>query len=119
MKVRRLDNNKDMTFGSGKLNFHEDSIEGVAQNVYTALSLWLGEWFLDTTAGTDWMGKCLGKNTLSRAETEIRRAILSTDGVNEIISLSSNFDNFERKVTIDANINTLYGTTSITLERTV
>lgn len=119
MKVRRLDKNKDMTFGSGNLNFHEDSIEGVAQNVYTALSLWLGEWFLDTSAGTDWMGKCLGKNTVSRAETEIRRAILSTDGVNEILNLSTSFDNFERKVTVDANINTLYGTTNITVVRTV
>lgn len=117
MKVRKLDKNNDMTFGSGNLNFYENQIEGVAQNIYTALSLWLGEWFLDTTAGTDWAGKCLGKNTLRSAETEIRRAILSVDGVNEILSLSTTIDPTLRKVTIDTNINTLYGDTNVTLKK--
>lgn len=119
MKVRKLDNNNDMTFGSGNLNFHQDSIEGVAQNVYTVLSLWLGEWFLDTTAGTDWAGKCLGKNTTRSAENEIRRAVLGTDGVKEIVSLNTIYNRTNRQLTVDMSINTLFGNTSISITKEI
>ena len=115
MKVRRLDNNQDMTFGNGGLNFIEDSAAAVKQNLYTRLKLWLGEWFLNTTDGTDWLGKCIGKSTLETASEEIRRVILATPGVTAISSLTISDDKSTRVITVTADVLTKYGETSVNL----
>lgn len=115
MKVRRLSTDNDMTFGNGGLNFIGDSAEAVAQNIYTRLKLWLGEWFLDTNDGTDWLGKCLGKNTLDSAVAEIRRVILNTDGVEGIVDLTVSNDTASRQVKIQATVKTPYGETLVSL----
>lgn len=115
MKVRRLSTDNDMTFGNGGLNFISDSAEAVAQNIYTRLKLWLGEWFLDTNDGTDWLGKCLGKNTLDSAVAEIRRVILNTDGVEGIVDLTVSNDTASRQVKVQATVKTPYGETLVSL----
>lgn len=113
MRVRTLDIRGDMTFGNGSLNFYADSSEAVLQCVYTRLKLWAGEWFLDTTEGTDWLGKCLGKNTLSSATAEIRRVILETEGVQRIDELTVEADANSRGVSVRGTITTDYGATTV------
>ena len=43
MRVRKLDENDDMTFGGGGNDYHRDTPEAVAQCIKTRLRLWRGE----------------------------------------------------------------------------
>lgn len=113
MLLRKLDNNGDMQFGNGTTNFYKDTPEAIAQNIYTRLKLWLGEWYLDTDEGTDWIGKCLGKNSMDSALLEIKQRILGTTGVNSIQNFSASIEPTSRKLTITGTVNTIYGDTDI------
>lgn len=48
MKVRKLNADGDMCLGHGSADYIENTPEAVAQNVMTRLSLWSGQWFIDT-----------------------------------------------------------------------
>lgn len=109
MLVRKLDSNGDMQLGQGSANFYSNSADGVAQMVYTRLKLWLGEWYLDTADGTDWLGKCLGKNTVDSALLEIKRRIMATEGVSEIKNLSASIEPTNRWLSVQGVITTIYG----------
>lgn len=58
--------------------------EATAQAVRARLRLFLGEWFLDVTRGTNWFGAVLGKAPQDVAEIELKNQILSTPGVAQI-----------------------------------
>lgn len=113
MKYRKLDANGDYTLGSGG-DFYEDSPEAVAQAILTRLRLWKGEWFLDTSEGTPWSDKVLGKRQRSKNyDAVLRNKILTTAGVSELLSYSSSFNGDTRRLTVTAKVKTIYG--SITL----
>jgi hypothetical protein len=109
MKYRKQDENGDMVFGNSLLDFYINSPEAVAQSVETRLKLWLGEWFVDVSEGTEYRENVLGVGKSKSADLTIRRRILETDGVLEIISFDSNIDEDSRGLTIRASINTIYG----------
>lgn len=108
MRYRKLDENGDYTFGTG-FDFYRDVPEAVAQAVRTRLDLWLGEWFLDTSDGTPWITGVLGKYTLRNYDMIVRSRILDTEGVKELLSYESQYDGSQRKVSIQAVIETKYG----------
>lgn len=112
MRVRQLDANGDMTFGQGAANLYFNTPAGVGQCIKTRLLLILGEWFLDTTQGTDWGGKILGRHGSKSYDAEIKRVILGTTGVSQIVSYSSNLTT-DRKLTINAQVLTIYSATDI------
>ncbi len=113
MRYRMLDANGDYSFGQSSANFYINQVEAVAQAVRTRLSLWLGEWFLDTSDGTAWATEVLGKYTQLAYDAAIRARILGTTGVTEITAYSSVFDGNTRALTITATIKTAYGTADI------
>lgn len=85
MRVRALDANGDMTFGQSQNNFLINSSAAVAQNIQTRLLLFLGEWFIDTSDGTDWNGSVLGKYTRGLYDKVLQARILGTPGVTSIV----------------------------------
>jgi len=102
-----------MTFGQGLNNFYINSASGVGQKVVTRLKLIAGEWYLDTTAVTPWFTQIFGyANPLAR-DLVIKNIILTTDNVNEITSYSSSINATARSFDINANIDTTFGSTSI------
>ena len=113
MKYRKLDANGDYTFGGGPADFLVNSPEAVGQAVMTKLRLWVGEWFLDDTVGMPWSPDVIGKYTENTRDAAVRTQILQTPGVTGIDSYSSTFDGNTRKLSISAEINTTYGTTTI------
>lgn len=113
MRYRRLDDNGDMTFGSQQADFLRDTPETVAQAVVTRLNLWLDEWFLDSTEGTPYVQAVLGKYTSQTIEPAIRQRILETENVTEITEFDLQFDPDERKVTIQATIDTAFGPATV------
>lgn len=111
MKYRALVNG-DMQFGVGASGFYINEPNAVAQSVLTRLRLWRGTWFLDENEGVPYIGGVVGRQSLASAEGVIRRAILKTEGVTSIESMSITLDPDERSYKVEATINTIYGTTT-------
>lgn len=109
MRVRKLDANRDMEFGNSSSGFYRDCPEAIAQNIYTRLMLWTGEWFLNEDEGTDWAGKCLGKHTEQQAAIEIRSRVLGTSGVTKINNITVELDSATRKLKLTGEVETEYG----------
>jgi hypothetical protein len=112
MRYRKLDADGDYSFGNQQGDFYIDSAEGVAQSVKTRLSLFTGEWFLDTSDGTPWRTEVLGKYTKDAYDAVIKDRVLSTPGVTLIASYISSFDADARTLTVRLTIATQYGETS-------
>lgn len=115
MRYRALDANGDFTFGQGGNNYLVNSSECVAQAVLTRLLLWLGEFFLDTTQGTDWAGSVLGKNTETTRDATLQDIILGTPNVTALVSYSSNLDPTTRMFTVQCTVTTAFSTTGISI----
>ena len=74
----------------------------IVQRVKIHLRWFLGEWFLDTSAGVPWMQQILGQKNVSNATMLIRAQIVGIDGVDSINSLNVRFDTSSRELSIYA-----------------
>lgn len=113
MRYRKLADNGDMAFGGQQADFLRDSPEAVGQAVMTRLMLWVGEWFLDDTEGTPYVQAVLGKYTRQTIEPAIRARILETENVTGIVDFDMVFDADERKIAVNATIDTFFGEAKI------
>lgn len=109
MRYRKLDQNGDFTFGTGVGDFHINTPDAVAQAVNTRLNLWIGEWFADTSDGTGWNQAILGKRSKNLYELTLRQRILETPGVLQLESFESTLNTSDRRLTVLAVIDTIYG----------
>ena len=84
----------------------------VAQRISTRLKLLLGEWFLDTGAGVPWFDQILIKNP-NRAIVQgvLKRAILQTPKVNDLIRFDISEDSVNRKIVVNFTVTTNDGST--------
>lgn len=87
-----------------------EGAEAVGQHVRQRLMTFYGEWFLDNTAGVQWMEEIFGKlYNPELAEAIVKNEILDTDGVTGITGFSVNFNNDVRKLDIkDVKITSVY-----------
>jgi hypothetical protein len=84
----------------------------IRQRLLQTLRLFLGEWFLDTSAGVPYYQSILVKNpNLDVVQASIKNAILSTPGITELLSFNFNYDAVQRKVTMDFDAKSTNGTT--------
>jgi hypothetical protein len=114
MRVRAMDSNGDMTLGKP---FLVDSPACVAQVAYTRCKLWQGEWFIDKTDGLLVFkpGGVLGQKATQDPNTAVRNRILTTPGVLAITDYTSTVAADNRKITINARIQTAYSKTPVAL----
>lgn len=86
--------------------------EGVAQLAAIAMRLFLGEWFLNTAKGMPWYQEFLGQENkyderLARLRcTQVLSAVV---GVVKILSLVITFQSDIRKMSVVANLRTVFG----------
>jgi len=113
MRYRKLDADGDFQMGHGGADYHVDTPECVAQAVKTRLALLAGEWFLDLTEGTPYASHVWGKHVKSTYDPLLRRRILQTEGVLELVSFESTFDPETRKLTVSVELNTVYGEAAV------
>ena len=109
MRYRKLDNDGDYVFGSGKSDFLHTSPEAVGQAVRTRLNLWLKEWFADTSEGSGWTQAILGRQPENLYEMTLRQRILETPGVLSIDDFFSQLDPNTRTLSVATTIETIYG----------
>jgi len=113
MRYRKLTASGDFSFGHQQSDYWNNVPDAVGQAVQTRLLLFTGEWFLDTSDGTPWRTEVLGKYTMQTYDAVIKDRILSTPGVNSILSYSSSFNGNTRSLSVSATIDTIYGSTPI------
>jgi hypothetical protein len=113
MRYRKLDDNRDMTFGNQQADFWRDVPDAPAQAVGTRLRLISGEWFLDVSEGVPYQVSALGTGKMLTIEPMFREAILDTQGVVRIANWSSAWNPDTRTYSVAATIDTLYGRTQL------
>jgi hypothetical protein len=106
----------DFVFGRGPSEYLVNSSACVAQAIRTALLLFQGEWFLDSTAGMPWFQQVLGNYTASLYDTAIKNEILGVQGVASIASYSSTLNTKTRSLTVSVIVNTIYGQAPVTVQ---
>jgi hypothetical protein len=114
MRYRKLSPTGDYVFGGNLTNFYINQAEAVGQAVLTRLNLNLGEWFMDTSAGTPWQTKVLGTHTQGSRDSVIQSRILGTPGVLQLTQYISAVDPKTRTFAASVTISTIYGSTTVT-----
>tara|TARA_R110000787_G_scaffold203030_1_gene313579 strand:- start:56 stop:397 length:342 start_codon:yes stop_codon:yes gene_type:complete len=105
--VRRLDENGDIvTSGVQFITEREE----IAQTIQTRLRLFLGEYFRNSQEGTPWFQDILGKgSTLTNKDAAIKRRIIQTPGVLQILTYDADYDINTRKYTVNGSALTTFG----------
>lgn len=89
--------------------------DAVRQQLFLKLSIWTGEWFLDTEFGTPYVDSILGKQvTLNGAIAAIKKSILEVSDVDKITSFAYSFDRQTRKLTVNFECSTPFGLIRVT-----
>jgi hypothetical protein len=116
MRYRPLSASGDFTIGQRWL---VNSPQCVEQAISTRMKLWLGEWFLDVTDGTPYLTQVLGERYNKSPDAAIKRRILGTPGVSQLIAYSSSFnaptDSQPRTLTVNARVQTIYSVTPVSV----
>ncbi|AUR82872.1 hypothetical protein NVP1029O_39 [Vibrio phage 1.029.O._10N.261.55.A7] len=86
--------------------------EAISKSVIRRVKAFYGEMFLDRTDGTKMLNGILGKTSDVEREQELRRRILTTDGVLAITQMSITQD-IKRKVSVSVTISTPFGQADI------
>lgn len=113
MTVRKISPTGDFTFGQSGLNLLSNTPATVAQVVQSSMLLWLGEWYLDLSAGMPWIQGVLGKHNQKTADVTVQDEILSVQGVTDIQTFTSIAQAGPRNYLATARIDTLYGATEV------
>ncbi len=116
MRYRKLGPGGDYSFGHSEQDFYRDVPEAPGQAVQTRLLLWLGEWFLNTSDGTQYLQGILGKKSLELADTTIQDRALGTQGIRAIQNYQSAIDADNRALTVTFNVDTIYGPTTVEIQ---
>ena len=89
----------------------------ILQDVVQRLRTFLGEWFMDTSAGVPWLQQILVKGvSLAVVDELIQNAILATPGVLQLANYSSTANSVGRFLSVSFSLITSSGTVSYTLD---
>ena len=103
---RAIDDDGDIRFGQGVASYARDD-QAIAVNIRTRLLSWAGDCFFALNEGIDWISR-LDKGQEKNLEVEIQSNILQAYGVVGINSMTAALDRATRKITITADIQTIY-----------
>ncbi len=89
-----LRENKGFRFTAGRLEY-------LAQKVRCALSLFLGEWYLNVNLGVPYIPDFVDKNQhRPLMESVMQERILGVEGVNRLLSFETTFDSKTRTLNV-------------------
>ena len=108
MRVSGLDKNLDWRFGKGRAAYKTNA-KAIEQNVLTRLRSFLGDWYLDTEIGIDWL-KLLGNlGTEKRILRSVESTVMQTEGVLSIQELKIIGQDSSRGVKIRIRYTDVFG----------
>jgi len=96
---------------NGRMRYTKDDLEFLAHVVRHELSLFLGEWFMDTKKGLPYIPKRQKKSEHRKIlETALRVKLMNIRGVKRVIGFVPRYDKKERLFHVDFVLKTDYGT---------
>lgn len=98
----------------GRLFLREDKASIVDQRIRTKAFFRKGEWFLNLDAGTPYFEHILDKPTEAVLRAIFTQMFLDTEGVQEVQTLTFDFDRRARKVTVNFRLKLTDGSTYAT-----
>lgn len=107
MRIRAIDENGDWEFGKGLQDYFLD-LDAIKMNIETKLRSWKGDCFFNLAAGVDY-NNFLDIGTKIFLDRDVKRVILQSEGVIKINSFLSVLDRGTRDLTIEVEIDTIYG----------
>lgn len=116
MRYRALSPTGDYTWGGSLANFYVDVPAAPGQAVVTRLRLAQGEWYLDSQPGTPYFTGVIGKFPQTTADSTIQNRIINTQGVIAIAKFQSIFNPTDRNYSVQASVDTQYGTTQVSTQ---
>ncbi len=106
--IKLVGNDISITAGKTATLTNEDALAQILQN---KLTLWIGEWKLDTTQGIDYLGLFNQKVFLEKRLTYMLRKVLLDDTrVTQIITLDVSYDRATREISASFKVKTSFGT---------
>lgn len=105
MSFRNLTGDGDWVYGAGKNSYATENAE-IALNIQTRVLSFLGDCFFATDEGIDWFN-LLDYNRQAKLENSVKKTILETDGVVNILSLDIT-QGANRKLILTYDIQTIY-----------
>lgn len=107
MSIRALDPiTGDWSFGQGRQNYLTGESE-INEDIATALKVFLGECFFDTSAGVDWWNLIGGRDPKGII-LQCRKVIASRAGVTKITAVNAELDARTRDLRISYNVSTVF-----------
>jgi hypothetical protein len=103
--IRALDQNGDWEFGRG-LSSYKRKQDAIIQNLKTKLKEWKFDCFFAQNSGVDYNNRLSKTNQKSLLDQEIKRIIVSTEGVINLNSFESSVE--VRDYRADFNVTTVY-----------
>ena len=117
IKFRNLDDNGDWEFGKGNQSY-ADELQSTMLNIKTRLKSFKWDCYFDLDAGIDWFEILAkrGQYVKELIEINVRLCILQSLYVTRINKIDIRYDEVERKLFLDYNINTIFGEGSDSIE---
>lgn len=86
-------------------------LDAIEQDIRTALLMFMGEWFLDLTAGVPWHQSILGQkaSNLPAIREIFRQQLLAIPGVLDVLSVEVTFAATTRRLTVSWQVSTDLG----------
>lgn len=84
----------------GDLVLATTKLELARQSVLVSLTTILGEWFLDTTEGVDWIGVLSRRNNKVEVDLAIKKAIKESSYITRIIEYNTEFNRATNKYSV-------------------
>ncbi|QKJ86691.1 Phage protein [Paramixta manurensis] len=101
-----------VVFENGLLQY-VDGAERIRQQLEFRLSIFRGEWFLDSEFGTPYFQSILGKRlTINGAISVIKTEIRAVEGINDISNFRWSLDRANRKLSVEFEAKTDFGIVS-------
>lgn len=92
MKIRKLDDNGDWTFGNSLSTLYINNSLAVAQDLKTKIQEWKGDFFANLTAGIDWRTRLGYKGQRDKLDKDIQKIITDNNNVLNLLTYKSLLD---------------------------
>ena len=105
---------RDLVLANNKFTL-VDNDDSLMQQITNQITMWLGEWFANTTIGIDYIGFENKKFSDKEIVSSVTQSLYKNPNVSLVNSIVVNRNLVERKISLDVNIETVEGNMVITI----
>jgi len=105
---------RDLILSNNKFTL-VDNDDSLMQQITNQVTMWLGEWFANTTIGIDYIGFENKKFSDKEIVSSVTQSLYKNPNVSLVNSVIVSRNIAERKITLDANIETVEGNMVLTI----